>query len=107
MSLKIAEDGELGLYLWEMANGKYFGNGQGEFLVIPARKNDLKAMTEIYHAAKHYGAVDGRAVFIPNARAISSNEHDDQMERMLDGRLPDPYDVGALKDEARAKHEQN
>jgi len=107
MSFRVAEDGELGLYLWQTPDGKYFGNGDGDFLVIPARKNDLKAMTDIYHAAKHYGATGGRAIFIANARIVSQSEREDQMERMLDGRLPDPYDVGALKDEVKAKHERN
>jgi hypothetical protein len=105
--MKIAEDGDFGLYLWKMPNGKYFGNGEGDFLLIPARRNDLKAMTDLYHAAKHYGAVGGNAVFVANAREVTQSEQEDQMERMLDGKLPDPYDVGALMDEARAKHEQS
>lgn len=97
--MKIAEDGVYGLYLWRYDNGKFFGNGQGDFLSIPARKNDLKAMAEIAKAAKHYGATDGGPVFIPNARQISQSEQEDQMDRLMSGYTPDPYDVGALKDE--------
>lgn len=102
MSLRIAEDGEYGIYLWQFPDGKFFGNGQGDFLSIPARKGDLKAMTDIYHAAKHYGRPDGKAVFIPNARQVSKSEQEDQMERLMDGKTPDPYDVGALRDELEA-----
>lgn len=106
MSLKLAEDGALGVYLWQMENGKYFGDGQGNYLMIPSEKNDLSKMTNLYQSAKYYGSTGGHAVFIPNARMVTDGEYDDQMERMLDGRLPDPYDVGALRDELRAKSEQ-
>lgn len=103
--LKPVRDNEYGVYLWKKADGKYFSNDSGEFLSIPARYGDLRMMKAIGDAARYYGVFEGgRAEFISGARQVSSNEYDDQMERMLDGKTPDPYDVGALRDElAEAK----
>lgn len=102
MTFRPVIDGDLGLYLWQMPNGKYFGNGDGDFLIIESRHGDIAKMNEIYRAAKYYGAEGGRAVFISNARAVTQSEQEDQMERMLDGKTPDPYDLGALRDEVAA-----
>lgn len=101
MGLKPVRDNEFGIYLWKLPDGKYFQDGEGNFLMIPSRYGDIANMADIAQKAKYYGQPVGRPVFIPNAREVTDGEHDDQMERMLDGKLPDPYDVGALRDSIR------
>lgn len=101
MVMKAVRDNDYGLYLWKLPNGKYLQNNEGEFLCLPSRYGDIKNMNQIGKDAKMYGYPEGRAEFIAGGRQVSHSEHDDQMERMLDGRLPDPFDVGALKDEIR------
>ena len=105
MSFRPVIDGDLGIYLWQMPNGKYFGDGGGEFLMIESRNGDLAKMAAISKAARYYGCEGGRPIFISNARAVTQSEQEDQMERMLDGKTPDPYDLGALRDEVRAAQE--
>lgn len=102
MTFRPVLDGDLGLYLWQLPNGKYLGDGDGNFLIIESRHGDLSKMAQISKAARYYGAQGGKPVFVSNARAVSQSEQEDQMERLLDGKTPDPYDLGALRDEVRA-----
>ena len=35
-------DNELGIYVWQMPNGEYIEDGDGNFMHIPSRYGDLK-----------------------------------------------------------------
>lgn len=90
-----------GLYLFELPNGMYLGDEDGNLLNIPAQRGDIKKMNRICEVAKVLGFPEGTPVFMSGVRRVTSDEYDDQKERMLDGKTPDPYDVGALRDELR------
>lgn len=93
-----------GLYVWQMPDGKTLGDNDGNVLNVPAARGDLLQISKLSRYVKEVlGINSGEAVFYEGTRRVSDEEHDDQMARLIDGYTPDPYDIGALRDEARAK----
>jgi len=100
--VKVVENtSEHGLYVWKMENGRVFGDGDGSFMNIPARKYDIGAINRITQAAAHYGAGPGKAVFMPGVTRITEEEHSVQIDRMAQGYIPDEFDTGAFMDAAK------
>lgn len=90
------EFSNFGTYVWIKANGKAFTDGNGSVLSIESYKNDKERIQKLMDAANYYGEPDGRAVFYPNTRQISEEEHSEQMDRMKQGLLPNMNDLGAV-----------
>ena len=105
-NLKQVVDVDLGIYVWKMPNGQYVGDEDGNIMHIPSRIGDITKMKALADAARYYGVGEGRAVFIPGGRAVTDSEYEDQAARAKEGLTPDPYDVGALKDELAARRER-
>jgi hypothetical protein len=92
---------EYGLYVWKTENGTIFGDGEGSFMNIPARKYDIDAIKRITQAAAHYGAGPGKAQFMPGVTRITDEEHSVQVDRMKNGLIASDFDTGAWADAAR------
>jgi hypothetical protein len=89
---------EDGIYVWKTESGKIFGDGNGNFMNIPAKKYDLPAINRLTQAAAHYGAGAGKAVFMPGVSRITDEEHSVQVDRMKQGYIPSDLDTGAFID---------
>lgn len=88
-----------GLYVYKKADGKYFTDGEGNVLNIPALKNDLGKITELKQAAVYYGdAGDGQCVFVPGLTRVSDETYSEQVDRMKQGYIPSMNDLGAWAD---------
>jgi hypothetical protein len=85
-----------GTYVWYKANGKPFTDGHGSALSIEGMKDDKARIKELADAAKYWGQPDGRAVFFPNTRKISDEQHSEQVDRMKQGLIPNLNDLGAV-----------
>ena len=85
-----------GIYVWKKANGKWFTDGSGNILNIPAMKNDIAALAEIKRAAAYYGEPDGEPVFFPGMGRVSDEEYSEQLDRMKSGLIPNLNDLGAV-----------
>jgi hypothetical protein len=85
-----------GTYVWVKPNGKPFTDGNGNALSIEGMKDDTTRIKELADAAKYWGQPDGRAVFYPNMRKISDEEHSEQVDRMKQGLIPSMNDLGAV-----------
>lgn len=86
-----------GLYVYKKSNGKWFTDGEGNVLNIPAVRGDISKISELKQAAKYYGDEgDGEAVFVPGLTRISEEEHSEQMERFKSGLIPSMNDLGAI-----------
>lgn len=98
MGMKTTEvmEYEHGLYVWELPDGSMFKDEEGGVLSIPARFGDLTKISQLSKTAAHYGQPAGKAVFKQGARQVSKSEWEDQMERLLDGKVGDPYDLGNI-----------
>jgi hypothetical protein len=86
-----------GLYVYKKSNGKWFTDGNGSVLNIPAMKGDISKISELKNAAKHYGDPgDGNCVFVPGLTRISEEEYSEQKDRMSQGLIPSMNDLGAV-----------
>jgi hypothetical protein len=85
-----------GTYVWMKPNGKPFTDGSGNALSIEGMKDDKSKIKELADAAKYWGQPEGRAVFYPNMRKISDEEHSEQVDRMKQGLIPSMNDLGAV-----------
>ena len=85
-----------GLYVYKKSDGRWFTDGNGSVLNIPATRGDITKITELKNAAKHYGDDgEGEAVFVPGLTRISEDEHSEQLDRMKQGLIPSMNDLGA------------
>lgn len=85
-----------GTYVWHKPNGKAFTDGQGNALSIESMNNDQTRITELENAARYWGQPEGKAVFYPNMKKISEEEHSEQVDRMANGLIPSMNDIGAV-----------
>lgn len=96
--VKVVEEAfsPFGTYVWYKANGKPFTDGNGNALSIEGMKDDKSRIKELSDAAKYWGEPEGRAVFFPNTRKISDEQHSEQLDRMKQGLIPNMNDLGAV-----------
>lgn len=89
-----------GVCVWRMPDGAFLGDGDGNVLSIEGKMYDIVLESKMRKAAIYYlgdEAREGSAHWISGARKISENEHDDQMERLMDGHIPDIVDATRQK----------
>lgn len=85
-----------GVYVWKKSNGKWFTDGQGNVLNIPANKGDESQIQKLRDAAAYYGEPGGEPVFFPGTARISDEEYTEQIDRMKNGLIPSMNDLGAV-----------
>jgi len=85
-----------GTYVWMKPNGKPFMDSDKNVLSIEGMKDDKAKIKELAEAAKYWGQPEGRAVFYPNMKKISDEEHSEQVDRMNQGLIPSMNDLGAV-----------
>jgi hypothetical protein len=85
-----------GTYVWKKSNGKWFTDGHGNVLNVPANKGDEIQIQKLRDAAAHYGEADGQPVFFAGAGRISEEEYSEQIDRMKQGLIPSMNDLGAV-----------
>lgn len=85
-----------GTYVWVKPNGKPFMDSDKNALSIEGMRDDKSMIKALHDAATYWGQPDGRAVFYPNMKKISDEEHSEQVDRMKQGLIPSMNDLGAL-----------
>src|SRR4051812_29105600 len=79
-----------GIYVWQLPNGKYIEDDDGNYLVAgPCLLNDHVVEKKMISAARSMGVTEGRPFWLPGFRKVSDMEWEDQMERLLQGKIPD------------------
>lgn len=104
-NIKKVEESRFGVYVWEMPDGALVADEDLNWLSIGAEKGDLKRIQAITNAARSYGITEGQPVFLAGRRQVTTEEYEEQIRRAKFGLTPDPYDIGALKDEIQYKKE--
>lgn len=97
--MRVVDEAAYGVYLWEMPDGKLVGDDEGNWLSIAAMKGDLKRINELTEAARHYGIMVGRPIFLAGNRKITDEEYEYQKMRQSFGLIPDENDIPALVSE--------
>lgn len=92
------------LCLWQEENGAYVVNSEGEFLCAESfTPGDKDVEESMRKAAEYLGISGGKPVWI-RGRKVTKTEHEVQMERLLDGLIPD--ELEAIRIAAERKREQ-
>lgn len=87
----IIED-DFGVCLWRMPDGAVLGDEEGRFLSLNGRIDDPVVESKMKNAAIHWlgeEAILGEPLWMPGSRQISDGEAEDQMENLIDGKVPD------------------
>lgn len=97
----IPKQGDWGLYVWKLPNGRILGDEHGNILNIPGKSNDIQAMAKLQAAAREFGYEEGTALFKAHISRVSEDEHAEQVARMKEGLIPSLTDQGAWYDAAQ------
>lgn len=97
-----------GVYVWQCPDGEFLGDDEGNFLLTDVvEEGNPAAIKAITDAARHYGFPDGKPVYWSGKRPISDEEYERQLARAEAGLVPDPFDIGAIRDEERGLRAEN
>jgi len=91
----------LGIYVWEMPDGRWIGDDDGNFLSITSKEGNKERMNLLADAVRQYGIYDGKPKFLSGRRKIDDEEFEYQQQRLKWGLTPDPLDIGNYKDEMK------
>ncbi|QPL13686.1 hypothetical protein SEA_MINDFLAYER_46 [Streptomyces phage MindFlayer] len=97
--MQVVDEAAYGVYVWEMPNGQWVGDDEGNFLSIAAMKGDQKRINELTEAVRHYGIMAGKPYFLSGHRKIDDDEFEYQKQRQSFGLIPDENDIPALVSE--------
>ena len=98
---QIIEETTLGVYVWEMPDGRWIGDDDGNFLSITSKKGNRQRIELLAQAVSSYGINEGRPKFLSGNRKINDEEFETQKQRLRWGLTPDPLDIGEYKDSIR------
>ena len=59
----VVEETILGIYVWEMPDGRWIGDDEGNFLSVTSKKGNKEKIRMLADAVRHYGITEeiGRA----------------------------------------------
>ena len=98
---KIVEETTLGIYVWEMPDGRWIGDDDGNFLSVTAKKGNRSLIDALAREVRSYGIYEGGPKFLSARRKINDEEFAEQKQRLEWGLVPDPFDIGNYKDEIK------
>lgn len=83
-----------GVCVWEDNEGRILADKDNNYLSMEGMVNDPRVEIKMRDAARYWmgSEFEGQPKWIYDARKISDGEYEDQMARLLDGKIPDPID---------------
>ena len=97
----LEEESTLGIYVWEMPDGRWIGDDEGNYLSVTSKKGNRDRMDAIAREVRSYGIYEGNPLFLSARRKIDDEEFEYQKQRLNWGLVPDPLDIGNYKDEVK------
>lgn len=95
------EESTLGIYVWEMPDGRWIGDDDGNFLSVTSKKGNRSNIDALAREVSSFGIREGGPKFLSARRKIDDEEFEHQKQRLDWGLVPDPYDIGNYKDEMK------
>ena len=95
------EESTLGINVWEMPDGRWIGDDDGNFLSVTSKKNNRSLMDALAREVRSFGIHEGKPKFLSARRKIDDEEFEYQQQRLKWGLIPDPMDIGNYKDEMK------
>lgn len=81
-----------GVCIWILPNGQPLSDGDG-VLSAEGYVGDKNIERMVAEAAKYWTqSEEGYAAWVGGARKVTSSERDDQIDRLNNGLIPDPYE---------------
>jgi len=93
------EETRIGTYVWEMPDGRWIGDDDGNFLSIASSKGNRSKIDALADVVRSYGIDVGQPKFLSGRRKIDDEEFEYQQQRLKWGLTPDPLDIGVYKEE--------
>ena len=97
----LQEESTLGIYVWEMPDGRWIGDDDGNFLSVTSKKGNRSLIDALAREVRSYGIYEGGPKFLSARRKISDEDFEHQKQRLDWGLVPDPLDIGNYKDEMK------
>ena len=94
----VIEESSLGIYVWEMPNGKWIGDDDGNYLSVTSKKGNRSKIDALAREVRSYGIYEGAPLFLSARRKIDDEEFEEQQQRLRWGLPPDKLDIGIYKD---------
>ena len=98
---QVIEESPLGIYVWEMPDGRWIGDDDGNFLSVTAKKGNRSLIDALAREVRSCGIYEGGPKFLSARRKINDEEFAEQKQRLEWGLVPDPFDIGNYKDEIK------
>ena len=95
---QVVEESILGIYVWEMPDGRWIGDDEGNFLSVTSKKGNKSRMEALAQEVRSFGIYEGQPKFLSARRKINDEEFEEQKARLKWGLVPDPLDIGTYKD---------
>ena len=67
---QILEETTLGIYVWEMPDGRWIGDDDGNFLSVTSKKGNRSKMDSLAREVRSYGIYEGQPKFLSGRRKI-------------------------------------
>lgn len=103
-NIDVVEEVPWGMYVWRCPDGQVLGDDDGNvmnvFVMDPAHRP--AARQALRDAARYWGQPEGEPEWWSGSRPIDDDQLAYQTERAAQGLTPDPFDLGAIRDEMRA-----
>lgn len=99
MKYSVEEETTLGIYVWEMPDGRWIGDDEGNFLSVTSMKGNKAKIDALAREVSSFGISEGSPLFLPGRRKIDDEEYEYQQQRLKWGMVPDPLDIGVYKEE--------
>lgn len=101
---RVVEEGiNWGIYVWQMPDNNILGDKDGNVLNVPSIRGDIRNMNAIRRVVENDLQIHvGQPIFLEGAQPLTQDEHDGQMEQMLNGFVPS-LDVASHIDDAKRK----
>lgn len=97
----VVNETNIGMYVWEMPDGSWVADDEGHFMNIVSMRNDRKRVAQLTDAARAYGVVTGKPVFLEGHKPVSDEEYEVQRQRLYAGIMPDQWDLGNMIEEMK------
>jgi hypothetical protein len=97
----LQEESTLGIYVWEMPDGRWIGDEDGNYLSITSKKGNRSRIDALAREVRTFGIYEGGPKFLSARRKIDDEEFEYQKQRLNWGLIPDPMDIGNYKDEMK------
>lgn len=104
---RLIEEVNYGVYLWQMPDGAYVADDEGNFFMIRAMRGDKIRQQRLADGVKEFHITEGKPVFFAGHRPVTNEEYEEQKQRLRWGLTPDIYDIASVREDQENAHKRS